>query len=165
MDRSFEVDDIVGRPPTWEVMVRRGARRACPRCGGGGLFVHRFRLKDRCPTCGYRFEREPGFFLGAWFLNFMALETVHFVGIMAFILWKSSHPAAGLVVPLGAAIVSGVILPILLYPWSQTLWAAIDLAMTPLELQEIVDAADALDPAEEDDPPDPSAGPPSATGQ
>ncbi|MCU1497001.1 MAG: putative rane protein [Acidimicrobiales bacterium] len=144
MDRSFEVDDIVGRPPTWSDMVGRGLRRRCPRCGGDDLFVHRFRLRDRCPSCGYRFEREPGFFLGAWFLNFMALESVHFVGIMAFIVWKSDHPGGGLVVPVIAAVVTSVALPILLYPWSQTVWAAIDLAMTPLELGEIVDAADAV---------------------
>ncbi|QXC63218.1 DUF983 domain-containing protein [Aquihabitans sp. G128] len=150
MDRTFEVEDVLGPPPTWQVMVKRGLRRRCPRCGGGALFVHRFRLKDRCPTCGYRFEREPGFFLGAWFLNFMALETVHFVGIMAFILWKSGHPQGGLILPIVLAIVTGLSLPVLLYPWSQTAWAAIDLAMTPLELQEIVDAADAVDPAGDD---------------
>jgi len=145
MDRAFEVGDVVGPPPTWQAMVRRGACRRCPRCGGGHLFVHRFRLKDRCPRCGYRFEREPGFFLGAWFLNFMALETVHFVGIMAFILWKSGHPDDGFLLPLVGAVLVAILLPVLLYPWSQTLWAAIDLAMTPLELREIVDAADAVE--------------------
>lgn len=127
-------------------MLRRGARRRCGRCGGGDLFRGRYRLRDRCPTCGYRFEREPGFFLGAWFLNFMAVEVVHFVLIMGFIGWKSGHPEAGLIIPLGIGVAAGVLLPVVVYPWSQTLWAAIDLAMTPLELKEIVDAADAVDP-------------------
>lgn len=144
MDRGFGVDDVLGGLPPWTVMVRRGLARRCARCGGGDLFQTRYRLRDRCPTCGYRFQREPGFFLGAWFLNFMVLEALHFVLVMAFIGWKSGHPEAGLLVPLGIGLVTAVALPILLYPWSQSVWAAIDLAMTPLELTEIVDAADAV---------------------
>lgn len=108
------------------------------------MFVTRWRLKERCPGCGYLFQREPGFFLGAWFLNFMVLEILHLVLMMAFILWKSGHPKAGLLLPLGVGLVTAVVVPIVLYPWSQSTWAAIDLAMTPLELTEIVEAADAL---------------------
>ena len=64
MDRSFGVEDVTGSLPGWSTMLKRGRRRQCARCGGGDLFVSRYRLRDRCPTCGYRFEREPGFFLG-----------------------------------------------------------------------------------------------------
>ena len=39
---------------------------------------------------------------------------------------------------------TAVVVPIAFYPRSLTVWAAIDLAMTPLELEEIVDAADAV---------------------
>ena len=142
---SFDVNDVLGgASPPWPLLLRRGLRRQCPRCGGGNVFVTRWSLKDRCPACGYLFQREPGFFLGAWFLNFMVLEIVHFVLVMAFILWKSGHPEAGLVPPLGVGLVTAVVMPIVLYPWSQSTWAAIDLAMTPLELKEIVEAADAL---------------------
>lgn len=148
MERPFGVDDVLGGPPPWPVMLRRGLRRRCPRCGGRGVFHSRWRLLDRCPSCGYRFEREPGFFLGSWFVNFMVVELVHFVLVMGFILWKSGHPDAGLLVPIGVGVATGVSLPIVLYPWAQTVWAAIDLAMSPLELAEIVDAADAADAAD-----------------
>lgn len=150
MDRVFGVGDVLDGAQPWTVMVRRGLRRCCARCGGGTVFRSRYRLADRCPTCGHRFEREPGFFLGAWFLNFMLVEAVHFVLVMAFILWKSAHPEAGLTMPLVVGIATGVALPIVCYPWSQTVWAAIDLAMTPLELREIVDAADALGPTRQE---------------
>ncbi len=147
VDRSFDVDDVLsGGIAPWTVLVRRGLRRRCPRCGDGDVFASRWRLRSRCPGCGYRFEREPGFFLGAWFLNFMVLEILHFVLVMGFILYKSGHPDAGLLLPLGIGLVTAVALPIVLYPWSQSTWAAIDLAMTPLELDEIVAAADAIDP-------------------
>lgn len=145
MDRSFDVAQVVDGPPTWWTVLRRGARKRCGRCGGGDLFQTRYRLRARCPGCGYRFEREPGFFAGAWFLNFMVVETAHFVLVMVFIAWKSQNPDAGLRVPLIVGIATGIALPILCYPWSQTTWAAIDLAMSPLELSEIVDAADATD--------------------
>ncbi len=150
MDRPFGVDDVLGGPTPWTVMVRRGLARRCPRCAGDHLFVTRYRLKDRCPTCGYRFEREPGFFLGSWFINFMVVEAVHFVLVMGFIVWKSGHPEAGLLAPIGVGVATGIALPIIVYPWAQTVWAAIDLAMTPLELAEIIDAADAADAAEAD---------------
>lgn len=144
MDRSFGVDDVLDGAPDWRVLLRRGFRRRCARCGGGSVFVSRYRLKDRCPTCGYLFRREPGFFLGAWFINFMVLELLHFAMVMMFIVWKSAHPDGGLVWPMGLGLATAVAVPIVFYPWSQTIWAGIDLAMTPLELDEIVDAADAV---------------------
>lgn len=141
---SFDVGDVLGARPGWWVLVRRGLRRRCPRCGGGDVFVHRYRLAERCPSCGVRFLREPGFFLGAWFINFMVLETLHWLLVMAFIVWRSADPDAGLLLPLAVGVITAVVVPIAFYPCSLTVWAGIDLAMTPLELEEIVDAADAV---------------------
>lgn len=147
MGRSFEVDDVLGPPPAWPTLVRRGLRRQCSRCACRDVFVTRYRLRDRCPGCGYRFRREPGFFLGAWFINFMVIEILHFSLVMVFIVWKASHPDSGVLWPFGIGLATAVIVPVVCYPWSQTLWAALDLAFTPLELAEIVDAADALEEA------------------
>jgi uncharacterized protein (DUF983 family) len=154
----FDVADVVGRPPSWRVMLRRGVQRRCPRCSSGGVFASRWQLRERCPGCGYRFKREPGFSLGAWFLNFMVLETVHLAGAMAYIVWLSKNPGAGLLGPLAIAGVIALVLPLLTYPHAQTTWAAIDLIMTPMELDEIVAALDAVgdvhpsDAAEGSDP-------------
>ena len=145
VDRSFGVDDVLAGTPAWPDLIRRGLSRRCARCGGGAVFVNRWRLKDRCPTCGYLFRREPGFFLGAWFINFMVLELLHFAMVMTFIVWKSANPEAGLVWPLGLAVFTAFLVPITFYPWSQTIWAGIDLGMTPMELDEIVGAADAVE--------------------
>lgn len=144
MARSFEVDDVLGGAPSWGVMMRRAVHRTCPRCGGGDVFLTRWSLRDRCPTCGYRFEREPGFRLGAWFINFMVLEVVHFTLAMAFIAWLSANPGAGLLGPLAVVVVTSIVVPVAFFPWSRTLWAAIDLGMTPMELDEIIAAADAI---------------------
>ena len=63
---------------------------------------------------------------------------------MAFIVWRSADPDAGLLLPIAVGVITAVAVPIAFYPRSLTVWAAIDLAMTPLELEEIVDAADAV---------------------
>lgn len=140
---AFDITDVVERPPSWGEMVRRGIRRRCPRCSGDDVFVTRWRLRERCGDCGYKFKREPGFALGAWFLNFMALEAVHMTGALAYIVWLSNHPGHSLIVPMLIAGIFAISMPLLTYPYSQTTWAAIDLIMTPMELDEIVEAMDA----------------------
>lgn len=146
MAGSFDIDDVLGGgAPPWGVLVMRGLGRLCPRCGHSGVFISRFRLKDRCESCGYQFRREPGFALGAWFINFMVLQVVLLAEAMTFIVWKSNRPEAGITVPLLLGVATAITIPILLYPYAQTVWAGIDLSMTPLELDEIVEAADFVD--------------------
>ena len=61
-------------------MSRLGAllRQVCPRCRRGRIFrvpVYRGPLKmyDRCPECGLRFQREPGYFTGAMYVSYALL--------------------------------------------------------------------------------------------
>jgi len=147
MAKEIGVDDVLRGRPTPRTLLRRGVTKRCPRCGGRSIFDTWFRMKERCPTCGYLFEREPGFFVGAYLINFSIVEGFLFVLIMGFVLWKSGHPDAGV---LGFSIVGvaiGVVGPIVFYPFSRTIWSALDLVMTPLEVKEIVEAADAVSDA------------------
>jgi hypothetical protein len=117
------------------------------------------------------FEREPGFFVGAYLINFAIAEGLLFVLVMGFVFWKDQHPEAGVLVPVTVAVILGVVAPIVFYPFSRTIWSALDVGMTPLELHEIVAAADANDvgaptgpdgdpsPAEPSAPADPGADP------
>src|SRR5919199_5882023 len=59
-------------------LLWRGLTKRCAVCGSGGLYDGWFRMKERCPRCGYRFEREEGFFLGAYVVNLAVAE-----GLMA----------------------------------------------------------------------------------
>src|SRR5699024_9639174 len=77
--RSFDIDDVLDGPPSWSTLIRRGLRRRCPRCGGGQVFENRWLLAERCPVCGLQFMREPGFRLGAWFLNYLFVAVLHMV--------------------------------------------------------------------------------------
>ena len=58
-------------------LFSRALRLRCPHCGGGPIFVRWSRLVPNCPVCGLGLERgEEGYWLGAYFFNLMAVETV-----------------------------------------------------------------------------------------
>jgi uncharacterized protein (DUF983 family) len=167
MARSIDVGDVLRPKPEWPTLLWRGFVKHCPRCGGGHLYTGWFRMKERCPSCGYLFEREPGFFIGAYFINFAIVEGFLFLMLMAFIGWKDQHPDAGMGLAIGIGLFIGLIGPVIFYPYSRTIWSALDLLMTPLEMNEIVDAADAVTvpgTADPDDRADPDARPPTAAG-
>jgi uncharacterized protein (DUF983 family) len=125
-------------------MLLRGLVRHCPRCGGGHLFDGWFTMKERCPRCGMKFEREEGFFLGAFTVNFgvmlISLALFIVIGIAATL----PDPPAGKLALLGMVV--GVVVPTFFYPFSRTFWSAIDLIMKPLEPDEVRAADQAVSP-------------------
>ncbi|MCU1485475.1 MAG: hypothetical protein JWN67_2221 [Actinomycetia bacterium] len=103
------------------------------------MFATWFRLRERCPRCAAHLEREPGFFLGAYFLNFCLMQAV--LGTWIVVAFALTLPDPPMPLILGVAIAICVVLPIVGYPFSKTTWAAIHLAMAPLEPDEEADAA------------------------
>ena len=103
-----------------------GFTRRCPSCGAGHLFHDYFNLVPDCPRCGLHFERESGYFAGALAINIMVtggLFAIAFVTLLAFTI-----PTVP-VVPILAVVLPIVILtPILFYPFSKTIWIAVDRA-------------------------------------
>jgi hypothetical protein len=92
-----------------------------------------------CDSCGLRFEREQGYWVGALIINTavtFATFLVLFVGGMA-LTWPD--------VPWGViaavTLVSMILVPLLFYPLSKTIWMALELSWHPLEDQEVADAA------------------------
>jgi uncharacterized protein (DUF983 family) len=138
-------------------MLRRGLVRRCPRCGERRIFRTYWSIRDRCPHCGLRFVREEGYFTGVYLLNLTLVIAVLFVMVMVFAVWRGSHPDDSMVAFVVAGVVAAVALPVLGYPFARTTWVALDLIMTPMELDEILDSAEATDEDEEpdraDDPP------------
>ena len=115
----------------------RGAIRRCPRCGGGRLFETWFKIRERCPRCGFRLEREEGGFLGAMTFNY-AITAV--VWLAVFIVWlvvdlPDVHVLLLTIVSLAIA----VVVPLLFWPFSKTLWAAVDYLVTQTETAHIPD--------------------------
>jgi uncharacterized protein (DUF983 family) len=111
-------------------MFRRAVVRHCPRCGAGHLFRHWFSMVKRCPGCNYQFNREEGSSLGAYTINFGF--TIGALGIlMLFYIMQlaSDSGSVSTVKWLTAAVVVALGVPAIGYPFSWTLWTAIDLTL------------------------------------
>ncbi len=105
-------------------MLLRGARKRCPRCGGGRIFEGWFRLKTRCPRCDLRFEAEEGGFLGAMTVNYGAAIGVWIVVMAVGIaLTAPDVPVMPLLV---ASVIVLVAMPLWFYPRSKAIWAAVE---------------------------------------
>jgi uncharacterized protein (DUF983 family) len=134
--------------PSFPRMLVRGMLRRCPRCGTGHLFRGWFRMVDRCPGCGYRFEREEGFQLGGYVINFGVTEGLVCLVVAGYILAAANNPDVSLW-PV-AVLIAAVVTPIVFFPFSRTIWAAIDLALTPLDVVEQAEAETAKAAREEE---------------
>ena len=62
--------DSVERVNLFLTFLSRALRLRCPICGRGKLFRWWLLMHERCPNCGVKFEREPGFFLGSIYINY-----------------------------------------------------------------------------------------------
>jgi uncharacterized protein (DUF983 family) len=120
-------------------MLLRGVRKRCPNCGSAGLFRRYFRMVERCPRCGYRFERQDGFAVGAIAVNIVTAEALFVVFLLVSLVATWPDPPVALLVTVAIAL--NLVIPVVLYPWSKTVWAAIDLAMRPLDEADLADAA------------------------
>ena len=79
-----------------------------------------------CPNCGLHFEREHGYFAGALAINIIAvggLFAVVFVALLAVTI--PDVPVVPLLVVLIPIVLFG---PIIYYPFSNTVWVAVDRA-------------------------------------
>jgi hypothetical protein len=83
-------------------------------------------MVECCPRCGYRFEREEGFFLGALVVTEGRLLVV---AIVPFIALHAAGRSPDTATFAAAALAAAVVGPIAFYPFSRTTWAAIDLVM------------------------------------
>jgi uncharacterized protein (DUF983 family) len=113
-------------PSGWSrfwTLLRRALLLRCPLCGGRGIFTHPWSLKRCCPTCGYDFDPEEGYFLGAYAINLVVAEVIG-LGAVLVILLRSD---LSLLWQQIIAVTAAILLPILFYPFSRTLWMALDL--------------------------------------
>ncbi|MBV9412101.1 MAG: DUF983 domain-containing protein [Acidimicrobiia bacterium] len=121
-------------------MVWRGLTKRCPRCGRGKLFTRWVRMVERCPHCGYRFEREEGFQLGGYVINFGVTEGLVCLVVAGYIVAAAANPDVAIWPVVVFGVIAAVVTPIVFFPFSRTIWAAIDLAMTPLDVVEQAEA-------------------------
>ncbi len=93
------------------------------------MFRGLFSMQPECLTCRLKFEREPGYFLGAIYINYAATVLCMLVGFFTSeYLFKP---------PLTHQIIVwcsfGVVFPIVFYRYSKSLWLALDYIFNPVE--------------------------------
>ena len=86
-----------------------------------------FQIRDVCPECGLRFERDEqdDYWLGAYLLNFIVTEIVFALALAAVLLRTWPEPPWSTIVRGG--VLQMIVTPIVFYPFAKALWLAIDL--------------------------------------
>jgi hypothetical protein len=93
-------------------------------------------MLERCPRCDLKFERVEGHLAGAVGINTVVSILVLFaVGIFGFVI---TYPELPLLPLVSTAIAVAIVFPIVFYPFSKTIWTAIDLRMRPPEGDEVL---------------------------
>jgi uncharacterized protein (DUF983 family) len=111
-------------------LFARALRLRCPHCGGAPIFLTWSHLVPNCPVCGLGLERgEQGYWLGAYFFNLMAVETVFTVWVVGVLAWTWPSPPWGFIQV--STIVLMLIVPFAFFPYSKTLFLAFDLLVRP----------------------------------
>ena len=117
--------------PSWGKLIGRALLARCPVCGQRKIFRHWLKMADRCPRCGFVFERQEGHFIGAVGMN-TVITAVALMGSIVIGLLISSPDIA--VVPILAVAISiSIVMPVIIHPMCRMLWTAIHLMMQPLE--------------------------------
>lgn len=122
-------------PPSKPTAIGRGLRGRCPHCGGRGIFAGLDELQEACPTCGFSFVREEGYWVGAMIVIFgvvIVIFAVWFVGGML-VTWPD---VPWTVLLIGGLVLNGLV-PFVLYGWSKAVWVGLDLAFNPARAEEL----------------------------
>jgi len=108
----------------------RAIRLQCPNCGGSPLFTRWIRMRERCPVCRMRLARgEAGYEVGAYMFNIVAAELIFALIFLAVLASTWPNPPWNLLLYGGAVLM--VIVPLLFYPFSKTIFLAFDLTFRP----------------------------------
>ncbi|HSF32310.1 MAG TPA: ABC transporter ATP-binding protein [Candidatus Tectomicrobia bacterium] len=88
-----------------------------------------FRMQAECPTCRLKFEREPGYFLGAIYINYAATVLCMLAGFFSLDYFFKPSLTSQIIVWSSF----GVVFPILFYRHSKSLWLCLDYIFNPVE--------------------------------
>ncbi|MCC7370337.1 MAG: DUF983 domain-containing protein [Chloroflexi bacterium] len=119
------------------ILFGRALLLRCPACGQFGMFAGVYKLKETCPGCGLRLQRdESGYELGGMAINLVVAEGLWVIGFVSILYLTWPNPPWD-ALQWGSAIVM-VALPLLLLRHSRMLALALDLLIRPPERKELV---------------------------
>jgi uncharacterized protein (DUF983 family) len=102
--------------------IRGIVRNLCPKCRAGAVFRGFYSMNKTCPECGLKFEREPGYFMGAMVFGYVigAASTVPTL-IIAIFVCEASIPLA-----IGVACAQVIFLNPFLFKYCRLAWLWMD---------------------------------------
>lgn len=115
-------DDRWRLPESANQAISRGLSLRCPMCAEGRLFVGWVRMRERCETCGFRFDRGPGYFLGSTYINYgiTTLTTT------ATYIWLRFGLGVAKAVLVPGLVAFCVIFPLVFFRYARSLWLSLD---------------------------------------
>ena len=113
----------------------RGLLLRCPNCGKGKLFRRGFTMYERCPVCGWRYEREEGYWTGAVAVNLVVTELlIALVAVPLAVALALAQKPVTLLIIIGLPL--PFILPFLFFRHAKSLWMSIDFMVHPVDPEE-----------------------------
>jgi uncharacterized protein (DUF983 family) len=126
-----ERHDMLHRP-SLSTMFWRSLRLRCPVCGEGKLFRGWFRMHDRCESCGFNFDRGPGYWLGSIYVNYgltaMIVTAAYFALFFTDVLPQTSV--------LWLLTTFCVLFPLWFFRFARSIWMGFDLYFDPGQREE-----------------------------
>jgi uncharacterized protein (DUF983 family) len=108
-------------------MLWWGFTKRCPRCGQGHLFRRWFEIVPDCPRCRLHFEREAGYWIGAMAINIGVVIGLFAIGLVVALALTIPDVPVGLLLAIFVPLM--IVLPVVFYPFSKTVWMAFDRAV------------------------------------
>ena len=116
--------------PKIPALLWRVATRACPNCGGRGVYQNYWRYKVRCPSCDILLERgESGYTVGTYMFNLVGSELIFVAVMLTWVLRVWPDVPWERVQYTGVTLM--VLLPVVCYPFAKALFLSAHLYVQP----------------------------------
>ncbi len=102
-------------------ILMRGIRLCCPRCGEERLFTGLFSMHERCEHCMLVYEQEPGFFVGAIYINYAATAVLAMAGFLLLGVYVEVTLTQELILWISFAL----FFPLWFFRYSRSLWLSV----------------------------------------
>lgn len=115
----------------WRILHRAFTLR-CIACGARPVLLSWFRESPNCPRCGFRLDRaEDGYWLGSYSVNLSVTLFLVILVIVVLIWWEWPKPSWSAITTAG--LVSSIVIPLVIFPWTKTFYLALDMLFRPPE--------------------------------
>ena len=121
-EQGDDLETAVGDSAGFWRKVIRALHLVCPMCGQGVLFRGWIRMNSNCQSCGFQFERGPGYFLGSTYINYgltAALTTWTYM-ILHFGFGVSNQAL------LPGLLAFCAVFPLVFFRYARSLWLSLD---------------------------------------